>query len=295
MSSAESPPPLTPAPGSDGASAKRFNALLKNLPPALRTTLEEKLEDLEDDEREARLREFFEERKKALTAQAFMGEAHPHHVAIEKNPSEELAKFIETLEKGAHIVVGQGNAARVVSSEDNSSLCYKIMLPSDQIPPGTNRISREVDIQEDIVAMGEIAGVRAPRVVSFVETERTRAILMERLDAVSVRDVFIDKLEVVPEQFNAKVFLAALEQYVRALHERGYYHRDLHEGNVLIDRATGMPRVIDFGYSAQVFAEEDPYRAQYVENGRIEQLVLPSDEVKIESLRRRITPRKVVL
>ncbi len=52
------------------------------------------------------------------------------------------------------------------------------------------------------------------------------------------------------------------------MHEKGIHHRDAHDGNIMIDRETGAPYVIDFG-NATYGNGEDIYRDDYPGGRRI--------------------------
>ena len=84
-------------------------------------------------------------------------------------------------------------------------------------------------------------------------------LLMERLNAVSIEDIACGRAE-IPESFNFDKFSVSLRKYIEDMHNIfNIYHRDLHEGNIMIDKVTGMPYVIDFGTSKEFYGEGDPY------------------------------------
>ena len=264
----------------------RIEEMLSTLPEDLQMHWEEEYAETELAEQERTLKELIAKREQALSSPSANVRERPQHAPIEQRHPLAVANLIERLDEGSRVLLGKGNAAHVISSVRNEGACYKVMLPKESLPAGTNSIAREVDLQEEIANLGEIAGVRAPKVYSFVEDGEVRAIMMERLDAVSFDDILIYNKEPFPEAFDSKKFFDALTEYIELLHSKNYYHRDLHGGNVLIDRKTGMPYVVDFGFTTRTFGEENPYHAKFVEAGQNKERVLPSDEGCIKNLKR---------
>ncbi len=262
-----------------------IDLLLETLPEEIRTQWEASNAAKSDSEQLISLRKLHEERVKILTTNDSLSmRERPHHVRVEQVYPDAIVARITEVEREAHTLLGAGKAARVVASIDNPEVCYKIMLPLGKVPPGTNSVAVEADLQDEISALGEFNGVRVPTVYTYLEQENTRAIVMERLDAPSLRDIF-DEKEEWPASFEANTFFGALKGFLEAMHGHGYHHRDLHEGNVLVDRETGLPRVIDFGYGTRVYGDDDPYRKEYVETGHSKQLVLMSDMGGLQSLK----------
>jgi serine/threonine protein kinase len=75
-----------------------------------------------------------------------------------------------------------------------------------------------------------------------------------------------------------------LKEFVSRLHERGIYHRDLHEGNIMIDVNDGRPCVIDFGASTYA-TDYDAYRDTDSATGEII-IFTETDEERVEQARR---------
>lgn len=266
-------------------SEKRIDELLSMLPEEIRDKWEDKHVMDTEDVQVASLEELLAKRSKVRTPHTEV-EIHerPRTVPTEETFPLAIMQLVERIEKEAHTVLGEGKAGRVVASVRNPKVCYKVMLPVDQIPRGTNSVAVEADIQMAVSALGEVESVRVPRVLAYVEHEGMRAIMMEALDAVSIRDLKHGK-EDWPEAFDSERFFKGLEAFISVMHDHGYHHRDLHEGNVMIDRESGDPRVIDFGYSRRIYGDDDAYRSEYVYSGQKRQLVLPSDLGSIQGLK----------
>jgi Protein kinase domain. len=264
---------------------KRIDELLSLLPEEIGSKWEEKHLNDDPEKQLSSLEEILARRSKIRIPHTEV-ETHerPRTVRVEETYPLAITQLIERLEHEAHTLLGQGKAGRVVASVRNPEICYKVMLPIDRIPRGTNSVAVEADIQMAVSALGEIEQARAPQVHAYVEHGETRAIMMESLDAVSIRDLANGK-EGWPESFEPKRFFASLEAFVAVMHDNGYHHRDLHDGNVMVDRSTGNPRIIDFGYSRRIYGDDEPYRNEYIHSGQKQELVLMSDLGQIHGLK----------
>lgn len=212
----------------------------------------------------------------------------PSHVDVVGESPLAVQKMIERLAEGGHEEIGKGKSGRVIASLRNPDICYKVFFPPEHQPRGTNDIAIEADLQREVANLGEIVGVRTPVVKYFIQNQTVRAIAMERLHAVSVEDV-LEGRAALPAAFDIKRFFPALHTYMEALHEKGFYHRDLHGGNVLIDTETGMPYVIDFGHATHTISDEGVYKPEIIVSGRLEPLVLLSDKEAPKRLEQRLS------
>lgn len=246
-----------------------------HFPPEIISRWEERYRMRPRSEQYAALEELAEKRRVALSGDGARM-ASPSHVEIVGEPPLAVQRMVENLASGSHEKIGEGKSGRVIGSVRSPELCYKVLFPPERQPSGTNDIAIEADLQGDVAKLGTIAGVRAPKVKFFVKNKIVRAIAMERLDAVSIKDV-LEGTAPLPPAFNAGKFFASLRAYIAGIHEKGYYHRDLHGGNVLIDNETSMPRVIDFGHATRTIGEEGVYETEIVQAGRRKTIVLLSD------------------
>ncbi len=89
--------------------------------------------------------------------------------------------------------------------------------------------------------------------------DNVHALVMERLDAVSLSDV-IEGRENLPENFNIDLFFSSLENFFTKMHKEDIFHRDAQDRNIMVGK-NGEPFVIDFGNGKKMyFGDEDPYR-----------------------------------
>jgi|SRR3989339_119937 len=162
--------------------------------------------------------------------------------------------------------LGKGGTAQVYDLGDQ---CIKIM-PNRHADKNArsynlgNPVSTECQIQNQLRGV-DVDGVYAPRALSFYEGAKITAIVMERLDAANMQMV-INGRENLPDNFLSygaikcvedieavlDSFFDALQNYVLEMHERGVVHCDLVPRNIMIDKETGKPRLIDFGRSRKI-------------------------------------------
>lgn len=266
---------------------EEIRVLLKTLPEELRKRWEEANESAPIEMQVENIREYVRKRTAAIAERPSLNAlGRPSHVTVERAYPQAIANIIEKLELGEHVQLGFGRAGRVVASVSDPDICYKVLYPKDKLPLETNPISVEADIQDEIASMGEIDGVRAPRVFMFVEHDSVQAIRMERLEADSLDDLLNGRAE-WPPSFNCERFFSSLQTFLEHMHANDYYHRDLHLGNVMVDRSTGNPRVIDFGAAARKYLDDDIYRKQVYVAGRSKDIVLLSDLDQIRAMKAR--------
>lgn len=76
-------------------------------------------------------------------------------------------------------------------------------------------------------------------------------VVMERpLDGQDLFDYITEKGPLSED--TARSFFSQVVEAVREMHEEGVVHRDIKDENVLVDRATGQVRVIDFGSATEL-------------------------------------------
>lgn len=118
-------------------------------------------------------------------------------------------------------------------------------------------------------------GVRTPKFIGLITSETLSAILMEELPALNLQKI-IDGKEKLPAQFDSNVFLKAVEEYLEYLHtEIGIAHGDFDARNIMVDRKTGAPYVIDFGRSKNLerLPEEDRDAIIRDDTDRLDQII----------------------
>lgn len=144
--------------------------------------------------------------------------------------------------------LGNGAVAEVYSiMSENRKLCVKIVVDYTKHAE-ENNIHQEARFLEKLHDF-EKDGVRTPELKNKLSLIGLDALVMEELDAVNMARVIEGKDE-LPENFDMDIYFEKLKNYIMALHEeRGVYHLDIAARNLMIDKKTGLPYVIDFGKS----------------------------------------------
>lgn len=202
---------------------------------------------------------------------------------------QEIITLVEDLTKS----LGEGNTANVRFLGSCKEVCLKIFKMTDEIGDTIFYLSpeKEKEFLQDLSDLD--AKVRVPDVyASFQATDDDgtthQFLMMENLPAVSIDDVLQDRAE-LPADFDVSALQDDLFEFVEKMHERQIYHRDLHEGNIMIDRQTRQPYVIDFGASIEFLGtvypgEPGPY---HITKDAVERIVT-SDESMVKAVMRKL-------
>ena len=170
----------------------------------------------------------------------------------------QIAAFIENMLHNAERNIGEGKTAEVaVWNEDNTTICVKLIsetrlndLYENSAAPRYNSPKLEGEMLDKV--SNTSTKVRVPTPIGYIEFndefgEKVSALLMERVNAVTLNDIHYNQ-EGFPENFDIDVYFSELEKFLKQMHQHErIHHRDLSEGNLMIDRETGMPVVIDYG------------------------------------------------
>lgn len=179
--------------------------------------------------------------------------------------------------KSQHLKIGEGQTAEVHTVALNENNCFKIISTMEhhgtvEITPELPRGPKFLPLKEEAEFLDALSGfhrdVRVP-VPYFTVTRKTvreeaksldegmiSVLCMERLNAVSIRDVLRGGAE-LPEGFDLDDFFDKVADFIERMHGRGIHHRDLHDGNIMIDLETSQPVVIDFGCAVRAIGDDD--------------------------------------
>lgn len=171
--------------------------------------------------------------------------------------SEMKEKLKERI-KNPENLIGEGGIGSVMDL--GNGVCVKLMENRENSPNkdmmdlGNNtKIEAEFQAQLDDF---ESEGVFSPRVYGYYVGERGAAIVMEKLDAIDLQKIMAGK-EDFPDDFDIDDFFDRLEGYIQDVHEqKKIAHGDLFARNIMLDRKTGRPVVIDFGRAVNLKSEE---------------------------------------
>ena len=194
--------------------------------------------------------------------------------------------------------VGFGKTADVFKyPEEDKNLCFKHV---HNMLPGNNDIDTEIEFMDDLYNLDEhvrvpeaFATIVSPMKLKMEGGKRTlvkdHVIVMEYIDGCTLEETLTNR-SLVPEGFDATEFFNKLEVFIKKMHEKKIYHRDLHHKNVMIEFATGNPVVIDFGRSGRSYmtdeSEQDIYSYEEMEGSRVVKKILPNDKVYFQEMRK---------
>ncbi|MCX6970170.1 MAG: serine/threonine-protein kinase [Verrucomicrobia bacterium] len=150
----------------------------------------------------------------------------------------EIPGFVAEKELGRG---GFGAVYQARRQKDGAQVAIKVMLSqADATEDAVQRFKREMEVNRQL---------DHPNIVRFIESGSHKGafyFVMELCDGASLMDVFNrNRGPLTPEQLMPHA-LKALEGLAFA-HSKGFVHRDLKPGNILIHK--GVARVADFGMS----------------------------------------------
>lgn len=189
---------------------------------------------------------------------------------------EEIAKEIFRQENE----IGSGNYSTVYEDKE-TGFCCKRLNPLSEKP--LNNVHQEAEFLDNLYGTSEKVKIPKPFVSmdAFIRNDNNRVskcsvLIMDTIKGVSLEEVMLGKKE-LPESFNVDIFFKTLREFIEeVMHkEKGVFHRDIADRNIMIEAATGKPVLIDFGnsvfYSLANLEEgdKDPYGHVVTERGTI--------------------------
>jgi serine/threonine protein kinase len=211
---------------------------------------------------------------------------HALEFGFEGRVSDRQSQYVKYLEQQVNNpenYIDEGGAGKVYALGEGK-VCIKLMPernPEDMVDAAGqlmhydlgNSVRTEAWFLEELSGF-RVEGVRSPSLVEYLEGPEYAAIVMEQLDAINLQHV-LNRTEEFPETFDLEDFFDRLESYIYELHDsRQMLHGDLEPRNVMIDRKTGEPRIIDFGRAKYLPAlpEEQRSTAEQKERKKFENI-----------------------
>lgn len=192
-----------------------------------------------------------------------------HHISTLLHMAE---KMLSEEELSAEKKIGEGRTAKVFSIGKILNCCVKIIKTQEGDPNlFRNSVTDELELMDDFSG-GEIKGVRVPEPYLSVKAKieekdnnlnlknnNLEMVFMQNVPGVSFADILEGK-EDFPEVegFDITKFFDKLYDFIDFLNSNNVFHRDLHEGNVMIGN-DGTPWVIDFGSAIKTWEEDGAY------------------------------------
>src|SRR6056297_1322665 len=199
-----------------------------------------------------------------------------------KQIKKEIEKIKEKIENGEITCLGEGRVAQVFPGEEDPFLCIKIIKEEKDainIYNTENNIIDEIKIQEEVEKKVKINNARVPKPYYAQYYKNFHFIVMENLEAVTLKEV-LESPDSLPENFDYEKFFVGLEEFVKKLNENKIFHRDLHEGNIMIDKNNGNCYIIDLGTAIRSFNEDEACRKIDPRTNKMIKTTKDSDNVK---------------
>lgn len=197
---------------------------------------------------------------------------------VESGPNQDLrrvAKIIKDFVRNPENYMDQGGAGRVYAFGKMYDVCVKIIVnrhnqPNSQQYDLGNTIHQEANFLKTLTGFS-VNGVRSPQYIEVLRGQRYGALVMEKLNAVNLQHI-INNTEKLPDSFDREAFFSDIDEYTASLHsEKEICHMDLEPRNIMVDKVTGKPFVIDFGRSISLKGLSPQKRRQY-ENDDMDKL-----------------------
>ena len=237
----------------------RLYALVDSLDPAVKNTsgFKKILDATEDsgdyDKGFSSLRTFLDQRRNSLEKVTFSSVNAEYRIDAES--VQLMVRDIRFAMSNPATFLGNGAVAEVFTLRNTGSfsertICVKVVTDYQRYAEG-NRMSKEVSFLDALQDL-QVEGVRTPLPYIVFSGIGMDGCIMEHLEAFNFRRILESQTteeikDELPEGFDVKVFFRQVHLYVEQMHLRGIYHGDLHLRNLMIDRKTGLPRIIDFG------------------------------------------------
>lgn len=122
----------------------------------------------------------------------------------------------------------------------------------DEVPSLTPKRTIEHEAYITMLAKSS-AGVRAPQVIGVFKVAHNSYAMATEL----IRSDGLDKLR--SDKITDKMLIEVWKQ-INILHQGGIIHKDLRCANIMIEKATGLPWIIDFGFSESAIDEKSFYK-----------------------------------
>jgi serine/threonine protein kinase len=195
----------------------------------------------------------------------YQSEENPEVVDFlnEEKVKEQVDLIYEKMSEG----LGHGKTAEVVYvPEYKPKVCYKIIAEKrlEELYESTFNAppynSPKIEAYFLSRASGLHNNVKVPQPLCHWEgTSDTlgqfRILILEKLDAFTVQDLLMNEAQLNPD-FDFEKFARDLTEFIQRMNEEGIHHNDLTVTNVMIDRSTNTPCVIDFGDAEKEFGDE---------------------------------------
>jgi serine/threonine protein kinase len=185
---------------------------------------------------------------------------------VDEEPHQETREFRQQYIKALQKWIDQpenyldcGGAGKVFSLGDG--VCIKVM-ENRHNRADAHKYNLGNSVYQESLLLRKMShfsceGVRSPVFLQYFSGQKYTAIIMEQLNAYNLEHILQGKHS-LPERYDRDVFCDRLGAYLEELHATmEVAHMDFEARNVMVDKDTGDPYVIDFGRSVHLKDIED--------------------------------------
>jgi len=242
--------------------------LIEQFPAALQQRLYDEIEEMNETESVSHLSTKLINRRFALSSKGSEALAAEGVDVVHEYPYAILKHIEHSQSSAQENRLGNGKNGEVIASLNQPGTCYKVLY-LERAKELAATAAREALLQHQAgeVLKGKSGVARVPAVLRYVDNKDLRAIQMEQIDGVNLRQI-IDGDAQLPADFDIHVFFEELQNAVELLNVTGIFHRDLinNPGNVIVDK-DGKPWIIDFGTALRASFNQESGTYQLLPGG----------------------------
>lgn len=121
----------------------------------------------------------------------------------------------------------------------------------DEVPSLTPK--RAIEHEAYITMLAKSVGVRAPHIIGVYKVRHnTYAMATKRIDGIG--------LDSINNNSVTDSMLSEIWKQIQKLHENRIIHKDLRTANIMIEKESGVPWIIDFGFSESAIDKRSYYK-----------------------------------
>ena len=235
---------------------ERIEELLQALPPELHTRWEKEAWGMEPAVAITRLEEVLAARSELMTHGLVRYSTEAEHDPVLHRGLERVISEFERSVGNPELFLGDGATAEVHRLTYDPRICIKTVHDEEMYRKG-NTIYQEGDFMDRLNGFS-VDGVRTPKFYFYHDTPTMKSLGMETIEGHSLSKIVEHAVE-FPDiaDISVDATTRALKNYITAMHDMKIYHGDLFERNIMIERETLLPRVIDFGKSRLAYFEDE--------------------------------------
>ena len=243
--------------------AERVETILDSFPEENRHKLLHRINGMSPEEQVAILQRDLEKRRHILQREPYKSD----NLTTVEVPNSALENLFD--QKTESVEVGRGENGMVFEYVRQETQRGGVVFKMFTRPTASfqNDIFSEAAYQTDVAAFAATqkdTRIGVPQLYYMMRFKKGYVLAMEKIDGYSIKDIFTNKIR-LPDDFDYDAVENALEEFVSRMNAAGYHHRDLREGNIMIDmhpedEAAPLAHIIDFGLCIKASNMEEAYR-----------------------------------